>query len=159
MLLVAACSENDRVEQQIFISPEKMSKFYYENSQIDTVYSANYLRLIPSSNGMLTVFIYEMNREDNQRIADDEYEEILIFQTNSALNEFTYSNEELSLINLNFQNRCFRDCTGKFIEIDSGFIRGSRINDRIWEIEFEFTYDTNRGQRTFENIIQFENAN
>jgi len=158
-LLVLACSDDNLVEQQEFITPEKMTKFYYENSQIDTVYSANYLRLVPSNTGVETVFIYEMNSEDNDRLADDEYKESLIFQICNSLNEFTYLNEDVGTVDLNFQNRCFGSCTGDFTAINNGMIRGIQLNERTWEIAFEFTYETNRGQRTFENIINFEKAN
>ncbi len=85
------------------------------------------------------VFEYYFQKEDNEDIADDEYSESIIFEINPDLEDFSYTDNELSSINTYFDKSCFCLIEGS-IPIAKGTIQGNKIDNHTWEIQINVAF-------------------
>lgn len=95
--------------------------------------------------GDFRVFQYEYHYNDNPGIADDEFNDILLFQLDPDLTEFTLTGKsELESASVVFKRLCYCFAV-QFYNATDGTITGKKISDGVWRIsinvEIETPYD------------------
>ena len=102
----------------------------------------SYMKFGTIEAGENLVFEYHFTAQDDVQIADDEYGETIKFEIDNSLNEFSYSNTELSTIDIVFSKHCF--CyfpmdASKDVE-PIGIISGKKISENTWKIKIDVTF-------------------
>jgi hypothetical protein len=124
-ITIIACSDN---------SSKKTTELrFYENSSIEVLENVDvFVVTIGSGNNM--VFEYQFQIDPEPGIADSGYSEKILFEINSSLSEFSLSDTELKSIKAYYRQSCFCENT-ESVEINSGSILGSKINENRWMID------------------------
>jgi len=78
------------------------------------------------------VFHYSLQRPENPDRSDDELTENIVFEIDSNLNTFDYSNQELIPLLTYYFESCF--CLHEVVEIISGHVSGQKINETKWNL-------------------------
>ena len=141
-LILISCSDDDS-------SRDEYSYTYSEKSNLTvSTLEDSYMKYGIVEEGENLVFEYRFVAEDDGQIVDDEYGETIRFEIDSNLDEFRYSNDELSNIDLVFSKHCF--CYFQMDEskdVDpTGIISGEKISSDKWKIKIDLTFygDENR---------------
>ncbi len=124
-------------------SAETYSYTFQENAQL-VIASSNegsYMKRGTVVEGNNVVFTYEYQAENEIDIADDEYSEIIQFEIEPNLEEFSYSDGELIAINAVYTERCFCYFSDETKNTSpSGSISGKKISETQWEITIDVTF-------------------
>ena len=105
---------------------------------------------ISFSEGDKIVFHYILQRPQNPNIADDEVSENIVFQIDSNLTEFNYSNQDLIPLMTHYFESCF--CLPESVEIISGNVSGQKINETKWDLTLDLNINF-QGSTITKNII------
>lgn len=106
---------------------ESESPDYYEN-----------LYKVEIVQGQNIVFEYNYTFEDDPQIADDEYDERIVFEIDASIDDFIISGNDLKKSNALFGFYCYCYPAGA-IYITDGCIKGKRISETEWEIDINIT--------------------
>jgi len=139
-------------------SNETYSYTFQENAQliIEPLFEESYMKNGKVINGNNLVFTYEYVADDVENIADDEYSEIIRFEIEPALTEFSYSDNELDEIKAVYSEYCF--CY--FVDENKntspqGTISGKKISETQWDITIDMTFYAN-DQKNISNTFSLE---
>jgi len=140
-LILISCSDGDDNKSEKIVA--KYAYSYFENKKIVLSSSDNsYLKYGLIEAGGNLVFEYRYTAEDNPAIADDEYAETILFEIQPNIQNFSYTDSELSSINIVFTKYCF--CYfPKSNEKDkdpTGTISGKKLSNNQWEITMDITF-------------------
>jgi len=141
IILISCSHDNSNGDEYTYTYTEK------SDLTISTL-EDSYMKYGIVEEGENLVFEYRFDADDEEQIADDEYGETIRFEIDSELNEFSYSNTELSDIDLVFTKYCycyFPMDESKDIE-PTGMISGQKISSDKWRIKIDLTFygDENR---------------
>lgn len=107
------------------------------------------------ANGSKTVFQMITETEGDEKIADDEFTNILIFEIDEKQESFQVSEEELKNVNVHFKKVCF--CSEvRFIAASSGCLKGQRQSDGSWYIQGKLTIPYSYGDQVVKVDARFE---
>lgn len=140
-LWFTGCHDDDSVSEA-----DTYSYTYTENS--DLIISSRedtYMEYGQVENGNNLVFEYMFDTYTDENIADDGYTEIIKFEIDSELEEFSYSGDELSTLEIVFTKICFchfpKESEDDFAP--RGTISGEKISDTEWLIHLDITFYEN----------------
>lgn len=139
-------------------SKETYSYTFQENSQlrIEPIFEGSYMKNGTVINGNNLVFSYEYVADDAENIADDEYSEIIRFEIDPALTEFSYSDNELDEINAVYSEYCFCHFVDESKNTSpQGTISGKKISNTQWQISIDVTFYTN-DQKNISNMFRIK---
>jgi hypothetical protein len=147
-LILISCKDDNS-------SGDEYNYTYTEKSDlIISTLEDSYMKFGAIEEGENLVFEYRFYAEDEELIADDEYGETIRFEIDSELTEFTYSNTELSNIDLVFTKHCY--C---YFPIDEskdvkpkGIINGEKISENNWKIKIDLTFYGDETRTVDENF-------
>ncbi len=134
---ITSCSDDDN------LNPGRESFNLWVDSDIEFIsneFGTNY----SIETGTHIVFQYVNVRPEDPDISDDEISDVVFFQIDSSLEEFTYTDQELEPILTHYFQGCF--CQLEVTPIVTGTVSGEKVNDSLWNasIDVEFV----RGERT-----------
>ncbi len=139
-LLFYSCKEDDPGSP--FCPEGECTYTFFNQSEIDLVYSPNFGVVATVEPGDLRVFQYDYHYNDNPGIADDEYDDILLFQIDPDVNEFTLTGEsELESASVVFRRLCYCFAV-QFYPATAGTITGKKINNGLWRISIDVEIET-----------------
>ncbi len=146
--IIFSCSNNE-------ISEDLYVYHFSEKSKLSITSSEDsYMKYGVIEKGENTVFTYRFDAEDNEEIADDEYGEIIQFEVDAGLKEFSYSNSKLSEIILVFTKVCY--CYFPMEDTKNvpalGTISGQKLSNNKWKIIINVTF-YGEDSRTIEEIF------
>ena len=109
---------------------------FSKNAELDTSRTpANWL-LVSTKTGSKLVFNYTRNEQTCPEIADGGSTDILFFEVDPAVTSFTYDAASFQAFMVYFRRICFCPEIG-FTVPTGGNIKGNRVDDNSWKIEFE----------------------
>jgi hypothetical protein len=109
---------------------------FQRNAVVDTSRApANWL-IATSASGTNLVFNYTKNYVTCPEIADGGSTDILFFEVNAAATSFDYDVSAFQQSMVYFRRICFCPENGFVVPVD-GNIKGTRIDDRSWQVEFD----------------------
>jgi len=126
-------------------SEDNYSYTFQENAQlvIEPYFEGSYMKGSTIVNGSNLVFSYVFEAAEEENIADDEYSEIIRFEIEPGLTEFSYSNSELNEINAVYSESCFCDFSNELKNtLPKGTISGTKISETKWDIMIDVTFYT-----------------
>lgn len=142
LFLAAACSNDDGGDVDTF-------KFY-QNATI----SVNDADFAVIESGENLVFEYFFEAEENPQIADDEYAERIVFEVDADVEQFSFSDEELTTANTYFDKYCFCFIEGS-IPIESGTISGRKFSSSTWQVSIDIRFtDFEEQTRTISGVFK-----
>ena len=133
------------------ITPKSFTYEFSENSQIVINNDQGY-EFISIEGGESLVFKYRYTADDDEEIADDEYSEILYFEIDKNLNNFSYSNDDLLNLQMYMQRFCF--CPSiPIIQISIGNIFGTKQSNGNWNISLSINFEWGEQSETITREI------
>ncbi|NJB37779.1 hypothetical protein [Croceivirga sp. JEA036] len=153
-MLVLSCSKSDDEDQDT-----TKSYSYTENARLQIPDAETDFFVVTVGQGSNLMFTYELVKKADPNLADSGYSESILFELDAALNEFSYSDEDLQQLNMYYRQICFCVNT-ESIAITSGTIQGQRVNQDTWEIqlnvEIDFGYDSGSVYKEVEGRFSLE---
>ncbi|KQC29051.1 hypothetical protein [Flagellimonas eckloniae] len=148
LIFLTSCFNDD--------NPEITEYSFYENATIVTTMMDGY-GFATIESGQSLVFEYFFTASEEPQVADDEYEERIIFEIDATAESFSMSGDDLTMANTVFDKYCFCDIRGS-IPISSGTISGEKISDNSWNIEIDVTFtDYNEESRNISGSFKLTN--
>jgi hypothetical protein len=92
--------------------------------------------------------------QGDERIADDEFTYILVFELEDSLTSFSAEGEELSLLQVHFRRICFCPETD-FRAITAGCLQGEKQSDGSWFVQGNLNVPYTGGDFPFKLEAQF----
>ena len=132
-LNVAISQDNPKAEMEF--TPEVKTFVYAQNSSLKVGQWDNGYLPFSYEKGKNWVFKYHFKSKDYKMIADDEYSETLTFEIPPQRGNSFRVSGDLRKYKIVFSPNCFcRDNGAR--EVKSGFMRGRKITQNKWEVEF-----------------------
>ena len=156
-VITLGCSDDNSILGSS--TPESTLLEFSENVSINASSQANDLVFANVEAGDRIVFEYFFVAEQEDLIAYDEYGERIIFEIDPNLKSFSFIDEELTEIRPFFNRFCFCQTIGS-LDISSGTISGSQINESEWDlsIDVRFTLDEVEVTRTISGRFQLKSS-
>jgi hypothetical protein len=130
MLVIIACKKKN----DDGCTPEKDEYFFSNNKQVDTSRRIQNVVIATAENGNDIVFTYRYSTRVCPNIADDGAVDQLLFQVPAGTTSFDYNSADLLRSSkCYFSRSCF--CPIISSKIESGIIKGTRINANRWVVE------------------------
>ncbi len=134
-MLVFSCSKSDDEDQDT-----TKSYSYTENARLKIPDAETDFFVVTVDQGTNLVFNYQLVKEADPNLADSGYSESILFEVDAAVNEFSYSDEDLQQLNMYYRQICF--CVNvESMVVTSGTIQGKRINQDTWQIKLAIAVD------------------
>lgn len=106
-------------------------------------------------NGKNIVFQMITSTEGDERIADDEFTNILVFEIPSDQSSFKVTEQELTSMNVHYKTVCF--CANvEFIAASAGCMQGEKQSDGSWFIQGSLTIPFPYGDQEVKFDARFE---
>jgi hypothetical protein len=136
IVLTAACKKPMKDQ-----CPSTVYQYTFQrNAEVDTSRApANWL-IATSGNGTKLVFNYTRNYTTCPEIADGGSTDILFFEVDAAATSFDYDPTDFQQFMVYFRRICFCPENG-FIVPQDGNIKGTRVDDNSWNVEFDLILD------------------
>ena len=99
--IIFSCTNNETTEDLYVYHYSEKSKLSISSSE------DSYMKYGVIEKGENTVFTYRFDAKDNEEIADDESGEVIQFEVDAGIKEFSYSDSKLSEIILVFTKVCY----------------------------------------------------
>jgi len=99
--IIFSCTNNETTEDLYGYHYSEKSKLSISSSE------DSYMKYGVVEKGENTVFTYRFDAEDIEEIADDESGEVIQFEVDAGIKEFSYSDSKLSEIILVFTKVCY----------------------------------------------------
>ncbi len=99
--IIFSCTNNETTEDLYVYHYSEKSKLSISSSE------DSYMKYGVVEKGENTVFTYRFDAEDIEEIADDESGEVIQFEVDAGIKEFSYSDSKLSEIILVFTKVCY----------------------------------------------------
>lgn len=130
ILICIGCSDN---QDEFYLYK------YFQNSTIELP-ETNNSNTASIIDGNKLVFEYTYELEGDPEIPDSQFKEIIIFEIDPSLEEFSYTNQELVDINTYYRQLCFCP-TDDSILITTGSISGRKLSETTWDIDILIDID------------------
>jgi len=137
---------------------ETYSYTFEEDAQlvIEPPYEGSYMKYSKVVPGSALVFTYKKETEGEKKVADDEFTEIIRFEIEPTLSEFSYSDNELSDLKAVYSISCFCSFDDPLKNtLPQGTISGKKISETQWDISIDVTFYTD-DQKNITNTFRLE---
>lgn len=137
IILLFFISQSCGTDENTTTQTEELTAQFFDDSKIISVRN----ELDISMDEDLKVFRYYRLRDSNGFLDGDELENEILFQIDSDITEFELIDEQLKDAFMHFKSVCSSFCTGEFIEICIGTLRGNQLPNGNWEVEIDIKYE------------------
>ncbi len=150
IFLLISCSKND--------SPDiTLSHDFYENSKIELQNNSEVITK-KINDGDNIVFSYNLINGGNSSMLDSGYNEYIVFEISSELENFSYSNAELLNQKVLYNSSCVLCTPSSDIIIEKGTISGTKIDYLTWQISINISFTKNGKSISKDTNTTFLNA-
>ncbi|NAS31943.1 hypothetical protein GTQ40_13230 [Flavobacteriaceae bacterium R38] len=147
-IFFSCSSDDDGIQSNL---PGEIELTFTENSRVQILNNPNIAPLLVEvTDGDLLVFNYSRSDGFDNSIADDEIDELIVFEVDPNSNSFSYSGQDFIDNNAYYSRSCFCLPVGA-VQIQTGTISGTRISNQEWSIVINVTID-------FESFTQLINV-
>jgi len=106
--------------------------------------------------GVKNVFQMITFTQEDTMIADDEYNNILVFELDENQNSFSVEDSDLAHMNVHYRRVCFCSETD-FIAVNSGCLQGEKQSDGTWFVQGKLNVSYSFGNVEVKVDAQFMN--
>lgn len=141
-LIFISCSESDD-------KSDLYAYRYFKNKKLNIVSNeGTHIKYGEIKEGNNLVFEYEYSTEGGINVIDDEYSEFIRFEISNNINEFNFTNEELTIAKIVLSKYCycvFENNSDKDF-LPKGIISGEKISETEWDISIDVTFYGNENR-------------
>ncbi|MBT8279491.1 MAG: hypothetical protein KJO41_10845 [Bacteroidia bacterium] len=131
LILLLGCGSDDTIPSR------KEYNLYQSASVLVETFDEEIIASIGEGEDL--VFEYRFISENDPDISDEEYSNVILFEIDPLLNEFSVTDAELQSISAYFTRYCF--CNLHSIPISNGSIHGTKLSTTKWNISIHVTVD------------------
>lgn len=144
-LCLLSCSQKDDQEKEIkevYNNGTAFNTFLNNSKLVVTDREGVYTKESAIETGNNIVFEHKFVADDEEGIADDEYYEIIRFEIDANLTEFSYANKALTNINpvLSKYCYCYFPTSPEKSVAPTGSVTGKKQSNNKWEINLNLVF-------------------